>query len=77
MHNYLPYKVQCQSVVGTVNHCISVLPFSTGLGAALKRKKYSGIIVNLITVVYCTVYTFFHVANICSVYRQILLKIYV
>ena len=43
-----------------------VYSYFTALGAAIQFKKYSGITVILITVVYCTLHTCFHVSHICS-----------
>ena len=43
-----------------------VYSYSNALGAAIECKNYSGITVKLITGIYCTVYTFFHVSHICS-----------
>ena len=44
-YKYLPYTLQCRSVDVTVNHCKSLFTFSTVLGAVIKCKQYSGIIV--------------------------------
>ena len=45
-YKYLPYTfIQCRSVDITVNHCKSVLHFSTVLGAVIKCEQYSGITV--------------------------------
>ena len=76
----LLYHVQLFAIHSTMQKCkwynnplyvFQVSSYFTALGAAIKCKKYSGITVNLITVVYCTLYTCFHVSHICSVSRSL------
>ena len=71
----LLYHVHLFAIHSTMQKCkwynnplyvFQVYSYFTALGAAIQFKKYSGITVILITVVYCTLHTCFHVSHICS-----------